>query len=242
MSAGQLVEPAERLSVMPVLDPLRRAGAPARPGSRPRSSRRACRPRSGRRGAAGRRAPISSTSPDRHYEPDAAQRRRERLQGEAEPCVQVPIAPAMPWVSISPWFASARPASHSGGPNAPTVVPGSAVARPVPASTREHALQPVHRQQRAVGEVHGRERVAGRDAAHLPGAADGRLHLGLGRRRHDLRRAAGLVADPVRERRHQAPHPSLPGSYCTSSATSASTSSPKISTPTVSPGSSATGR
>lgn len=46
-----------------------------------------------------------------------------------EPCVPVPIAPPIYWVSMSPWFASVSPASHSGSPNAPTLVPASAVAR-----------------------------------------------------------------------------------------------------------------
>ena len=48
-----------------------------------------------------------------------------------EPWVAVATAPAMPCVSMSPWFSSASPASQSGGPNAATGVPGSAVTRPV---------------------------------------------------------------------------------------------------------------
>ena len=52
-----------------------------------------------------------------------------------EPWVAVPIAPLMPWVSMSPWLASDSPASHSGSPKPPIGVPGSARTRPVGAST-----------------------------------------------------------------------------------------------------------
>lgn len=56
--------------------------------------------------------------------------------------MHVPIAPAIPCVSMSPWFARAYPASHSGGPSAAIVVPDSADARPVAASTRISPCRP----------------------------------------------------------------------------------------------------
>ena len=73
--------------------------------------------------------------------PRPSTKRHDRIDAEKlcrptpDPCVAVPIAPAIPWVSMSPWFASARPASQSGSPKAPIGVPGSARTRPAAAST-----------------------------------------------------------------------------------------------------------
>jgi len=81
-----------------------------------------------------------SFSPSSSTSPPAVTSRIRRTVAEKDWCsipdpwVAVATAPAMPCVSMSPWFPSARPASQSGEPNAPTGVPGSAVTRPVPRS------------------------------------------------------------------------------------------------------------
>ena len=70
---------------------------------------------------------VAGASTRRH----AAQRRREatgaRARSRGWRCA---MAPAIAWLSMSPWFASASPASQSGSPNAPIGVPGSATTRP----------------------------------------------------------------------------------------------------------------
>ena len=111
-------------------------------GPRARSSRRAVRSRSARRAAAGRprrsrrrrRMPITRRSRRRVAEKDGSPR--------PEPWVAVATAPAIAWVSMSPWLASARPASHSGSPKSPIGVPGSATTRPVAASIRTSRAAP----------------------------------------------------------------------------------------------------
>ena len=94
---------------------------------------------------AGRRG---SSSPTSITSPDAITSRARRSDAEndcslrPEPCVHVPMAPAMPCVSMSPWLPSAKPAFHSGRPSSATVVPGSADARPVAPSTPSTPCRP----------------------------------------------------------------------------------------------------
>jgi hypothetical protein len=53
-----------------------------------------------------------------------------------DPCVAVPMAPAMVWASMSPWFRNDRPAAHSCGTRSCNEVPAptTAVALTVSAS------------------------------------------------------------------------------------------------------------
>ena len=105
---------------------------------------------------------------------DAARRRVEENEPRRmpEPCVPVPIAPPICWVSMSPWLRSARPASHSGSPNAADARAGERRRTTTLGSTSTTPCRPASSSTTPSVWHDRREGVTGGGDAHAPARRD----------------------------------------------------------------------
>ena len=163
--AAMSSNPSHASSQLPVIDALARGGRPERPRARgsvmtPSIPTETC---AARRSSAASSA-ISTTAPDAVTRRHPANRGREAAGASGlNRASPVETAPAICWATMSPWFASARPAAHSGSPNSPIVVAGPTTD---PAALRvdraDASGEGAHvASSKPVREDDGRERMAG---------------------------------------------------------------------------------
>ena len=145
----------------------------ARPRSRPPSSRRACRSTPGRRASrSGSTVADHDTSPVPSRGGSRPSMPRSSEAGRPSRGWRSDRAADPPGCRCRPGWRARGPASQSGSPNAPMAVPGSAGTRRARGVDLRDPAEVGRVEQRPVGQVHRRERVAGRHGPHALAGRD----------------------------------------------------------------------